>query len=68
MSRAFVTGPALNVRDAAAYIGWAHESLRTKWRRYPLLVAAAVKVGGHLVFLQPRLDAFLAAHRVAVQS
>lgn len=64
--RSPVTGPALRIPEAAAYIGWPVRSLATGWRKHPLLVAAAVKHGRRLSFLRPGLDRFLASGRVAV--
>ena len=59
-------GPSLRLRDAAAYLGMAEATLRTKWRRYPLLAGGATRGGGMpLAFTVAALEAHKRAHRVA---
>lgn len=59
-------GPSLPVREAAAYLGMAESTLRTKWRRWPALVRGATRGGGMpLSFTVPSLEAHKQAHRVS---
>lgn len=59
-------GPVLSLREAAAYIGWAHGTLRNQWKRHPLLVAGAIKCGRKVTFYVSALDSHNRAHRVQV--
>lgn len=54
------------MREAADYLGWAYHTLRTKWRRHPLIAGGAIRCGRRVTFYRSALDAHNHAHRVQV--
>lgn len=65
MRRALITGPALTMREAAAYIGLPHRTMQQVWVRTPGLASCAVRVGRRVNFLRGGLDAYLRSQLVA---
>lgn len=59
-------GKSLTLREAAAYLGCAAQTLRNQWRKYPWLVDGATKGGGMpLTFTIASLEAHKRAHRIS---
>ena len=58
-------GPALPTREAAAYLGWAYETLKATWRQHAHIRRGAIRCGKRLTFLVSALDAHNRAHLVS---